>query len=105
MPKQAKKHWKVTKKTKQTRGLGAKTSKKHWKVTKKTKKTKDSQTMGWSSCQPRRPAQSPAHGLEIFGFFGFFGHLPMFFASFGTLVSGLFGFFGHLPMFFAGFGI
>ena len=39
--KKYQKHWKVTKKTKQTKDLGAKTSKKRWKVTHKNKnKTK-----------------------------------------------------------------
>ena len=42
------------------------------------------EAFGWALGWPLRLLGSPAHGLEIFGFFVFFGHLPMFFGSFGT---------------------
>ena len=40
--------------------------------------------------------------LQNFGFFGFFGHLTMFWTSFGALPYRLIGFFGHLTMFSLG---
>ena len=65
------------------------------------KKTKVSDTMAWGCIWGLPAAYRPTgHGVRSFGFFGFLGHLPCFFVSFGIPTYGFVGFFGHLPCFF-----